>query len=321
MILTSTEDLKDYVAVGAHLDFGAFKPYIGKAINQFTYKYLGNLHEYLDQEATGANAEIKNQARGMLREALANFGLFLYFPVGLVTIDATGISVEQSDRRKSADNFQVNDIRRDLIQSGHHAMDRLLEHLEANADIFPAWKQNYLPVSQELLVSNTGIFDKWFNIFGSRQTYLALLPYIRKVEDKFIKTFLCAPLIVELKDGTATDENHLEVKEYLQKAIVAFTVSKVCTEGLFLLDASGLRIKFDTLPHESHRIPDYGLPADQVMKMAKAQEADGIAYLKFARRIIEENKDDFNQCPVVFINENQSGGGFKPYDTNGILAI
>ncbi|RZJ71081.1 DUF6712 family protein [Flavobacterium sp.] len=321
MILENTADLRKYVAVSNNLIFEDFEPYITKAVNHFTYKYLGDLQMYLGAEATGANADVKNKARGMLREALSNFGLFLYFPVGLVSIDSAGITTQNSEQRKTADNFQVNDIRRDLLQSGHNAMDRLLEYLELNANIFPDWKANYLPINQELLVSSTGIFDKWFNIFGSRQAYLALLPYIRKVEDKFIKTFLCGPLIKALKDGTAAGEYHLEVKEYLQKAIVAFTISKVCTEGLFLLDASGLRIKFDTLPHESQRIPDYGLPADQIARMASIQEADGIAYLKFARKIIEAHAADFDQCPVVFINETSGDSGFNPYDTKAILAI
>lgn len=322
MILDSIADVKKYVSISETLKFADFQPYIKKAVNQFTYKYIGALDVELAEETAEAapNAVLKNEARELLREVLSNFGLLLYLPIAQVQFDGSGMTTAQNDRRKTAEWWQVKDIARDFMTSGHYAMDRLLKHLEANTAIFTDFKTNYSTLNSELIVSSTDIFNKYYNIFESRQTFLALLPSIRQVEDQYISTFLCPEVIALLKTAV-TNNFHKSVKENLQKAIVAFTVSKVCDEGMFLLDATGLKLKYDLLPSETARIGDYGKQADQITRTAAKQFDNGVTYLSLARQTIEAHLSDFNQCEVVFINDKSVGSGFQPYDTLGVLGL
>lgn len=321
MILNTTDDLKKYVSLAQSFVFADFEPYITKAVNAFTKKYLGNLHVYLKDEfpTSDINFEIKNEAREHLRNVIANFGYFIYLPFSAVMADSSGITVVQSDQRKSAEWWQIKDIRRELLRSGHEAMDYLLEILEKNPTFFVDWTTEFGTINKKLLVHNTTTFNEWYHIFNSRQTFLALQPSIRQVEDQYIRTMICPELIEHLKkDVTGVS---LEVKTELQKAIVAFTVAKVANVGLFILDENGLRVNFETLIDGRKESVSYGKTADQTSKLVEEQSNNGSQYLAVARDLIEANLITFNQCDSPLKKPTSSGTGYTPYDTLGVLSL
>jgi PhoPQ-activated pathogenicity-related protein len=136
MILEITSDLKKYVTVAQSFEFEDFEPYIQKAINAYIHKYVGNLHELLKDEPTGENAIIKNEAREHLRSAIANFGMYIFLPYLQVQLDSSGISVNTSENRKSAEWWQTKDIRRELLRAGHESMDLLLRKDKSQTYIY-----------------------------------------------------------------------------------------------------------------------------------------------------------------------------------------
>ena len=319
MILASTADLKKYIAIANSFVFEDFEPYVTKAVNKFTKRYVGNLHVDLEALQTGTNAVIKNEAREHLRSALANFSWFLYVPLAQLQMDSSGISVATNDNRKSPEWFQIKDLRRELLQSGHESMEELLKILEANPTIFTDYAANYSTINKELIVNNAALFSKYYNINESRQTYLALQPTIRLVEDQYINTFMCPELIAVLKD-TVTG-NLLAVQNAIHKAIVAFTVAKVANLGLFLLDDKGLRIDFENLMDGRRENPSYGKTTDQLQNLATEQINNGTNYLKVAEAIIETNLTEFTQCTYPLLSMNTTTVGYSSYDTKGVFGL
>ncbi len=320
MIISTTSELKNYVSVAQSFVFADFIPYINKAANTFTRRYVGELHTILDVIAPeDANKVIKESAREHLRSAIGNFGYFLFIPLHQLQMDSSGLSVNQTENRKSPDLWQINDLRREVLRSGHESMDLLLEILEKNPSVFTDYATNYSSINNELLVSNATIFSKYYEINNSRQTFLALMPTIRVVQDQYIKTFLCPELITALKGNVSG--NLLLVKEAIQKAMVAFTIAKVSTTGLFILDEKGLRIDFENLNFGRRENPSYGKSVDQLNKLSLEQIANGTQYLNIAKEIIENNLGDFNQCASPLIKSNVSGSGYSSYDTKGVLSL
>lgn len=328
MIITSNEDLKKYVTVGENFQFEVFEPYITKAVNRFTKKYVGNLHVTLETApATDAeNETILTEAREHLKSAIANFGWFIYLPFAPLHLDSSGIHVVQNDNRKQPEWWQIKDLRREILLSGHESMDLLLEVLEANPEVFTDYATNFNTIDSTLLVNNALVFSKYYEINNSRQTYLALKPTLRLVEDQYIKTLLCSELIEALKatpdDATETQIKRLkELKEPIQKAIVNFTVSKIATLGLFILDDKGLRIDTEIFIDGRKQNPDYGKTVDQLEKLTKSLNDNGTNYLNIAKDIITENIDDFNQCENPLIKSTQTGPTFKPYTNGGVVGL
>lgn len=319
MILANNSDLKKYVSIADSFQFTDFEPYIQKAVNAYIHKYVGNLHTILADEPTGDNAEIKKEAREHLRSAIANFGMYIFLPLLQVQMDSSGISVNVSENRKSAEWWQTKDIRRELLRSGHESMDLLLAVLDANPTVFTDYTSNYKQSNNELLVNNATTFSKYYNIFDSRQTYIALMPTIRKVEDQYLHTFLCPELIEALKDNVS--DNLKAVKVALQKAIVAFTVAKISNTGLFIFDERGLRVDFENMSDGRRENPSNGKSVDQLKTLAEEETNNGTQYLKLVAEIIEANPTDFTQCDFPLLKNSKSLPGYEPYNTKGVFGL
>lgn len=316
-ILNDTPDIKNHIAVADSFVFEDFKPYILKAVNKFTRKFVGNLHILLAEPATDEPYDVVlNEARDYLQAALANFGMYMYLPVGSVIIDGSGVASINNDNRTTLAWDQKKDLLRDLLSAGHEAMDLLLACMESNIEAFPSWAASpQFTQNQKLLVNNTATFNEYYTIYESRQTYLALQPAIRQVEDQYLNTFLCPELITFLKKSNPTGAQLL-VKELLQKAIVAFTVAKVVEEGVFVIDASSIKLKFDALPTDKIQLPN----TDWLEKTTKRQNDNGQNYLAMVTKIITDNISQFNQCAVPIIVA-ASDGGYQPYSTQSTLAL
>lgn len=321
MIIGSITDVKNQVSIAQSFQYEDLLPSIKQALNKFTRKYVGYLDVTLAETQTGTNAEIKNEARDYLQNAIVNFALFLYVPIGSVQFDSSGISSTANDNRSAVAYGEKRDLMRYFLDAGHEAMDLLLAFMERNKAVFADWAESeYYTESKELLVSSTGTFGRYYNIFESRQTYLALKPSLRLIEDKYIKTFLCHELIKHLKTETLT-EVQLQVKENLQAAIVAFTIAKVVKEGIFVIDASSIKLRFDSLSTDKTQSPDYGKPADFLTETAKNQTANGENYLKMVKDIITAAAPtEFNQCEFPIIPA-ASNGGYQPYNTQSVLGL
>ena len=241
-------------------------------------------------------------------------------------MDSSGISVAQNENRKSADFWQIKDIRRESLRSGHEAMDMLLEVLEANPAIFTDYADNYSSINNELLVNNATIFSKWYNINNSRQVYLALQPTLRLVEDQYLSTFLCKELITLLKDTPNTTSAELEtvlntIKPELQKAMVLFSVSKVAATGLFELTGEGLRLNFETYLDGRKQSLDYGKATEQVKQLTETLLDSATIYMSQVKEIIIEKLELFEMCENPLKNYTQSSGSYTTYDSNGITGI
>lgn len=327
MILETTADLKKYISVGNSFVFSDFEPYIQKAVNTFTKKYIGNLHITLADAATDTNAAIKNEAREHLRAALTNLGWFMYMPTATVMMDSSGIAVNETDNRKAANFWQIKDIRREVLRAGNESLDLLLEVLEANTDVFTDYATNYSTINNELLVNNAVTFSTWYNINNSRQTYMALQPTIRQAEDQFLNNWLCADFISLLKNipESETEANQAilqSIKEPLQKALVNITVSKVAAIGLFELGSTGLKINFENYLGGRKQSVDYGNTADQIKALSSSLNNNATVYLKQAKQLIEDNMSSFTVCSGnVLLNTNTTSQVNITYDTKGIFGL
>lgn len=298
MIIANTSELQKYIPVNDTFVFETFQSYISKANNSYVKKYVGNLITELADAESGDDESIKNQAREHLRSALANFAFFMYQPFFQLQMDSSGMSTVTNENRKQPEWWQLADVRRDLLRSGHESMDALMEILEQNPDEFVDFTENYSTQYKELLVRNANDFNNCYNIFNSRQTFLALVPTIRQVETQLLKNFITDDFYSDLKETiptdseastTADDELKIQIKKYLQQAIVCFTIARIYNEGLFHFDASGVKLKFDALPNEKVQAIDYGKPAEQLQRAIKAQIENGTQFILLAKELIADN--------------------------------
>lgn len=315
-MIKNTSDLKKHVSVSKNFVFEEFEMYIGKAIRSYIYSYCGNLYSELETiSETDPFKNIKTEAQQLIDCAVANFGYFLFTPFNSVAMDASGMYTPESGNRKAITMLQLNDIRRELLRSGHEAMDALLELLERNADVFENWHNNYSTLYRESVVYNTATFNKYYNIFNSRQTFLALKPSIQQVEDRLLGGTFCPELLEAIK-GEPTGRKK-DLKILLQKAIVSATIAKVYAEGIFEITPAGVKLKFDALPYESIHAVEL---TQQMKNTVTNLTANSNQYLNAAILLVKANPTDFDYCNGNGL-VSQMSVGYKPIITRAILGL
>jgi len=89
------------------------------------------------------------------------------------------------------------------------------------------------------------------------------------------------------------DDVQTSLKRTLQKALVHFTVAKVCEEGLFVITPAGIKIQFDQLPNDKVQ----EVNKDFLNTTARKAEENAGNYLAMAKRLISDNPDFFTDYP------------------------
>ena len=314
MIISTTAILREHLSVNASIDIKRLAPSLKKAERNFLKPLVGvETMKLLESETLN---KIIKEAQNLAQEAVANFAYYLYLPLNAVQISDNGIHVVDNENTRSASDKQFKELQRSFKTSGHEALDALLEILEASPDIFPDWfKSDSYKKHKDLLVNKTAIFNEHYYIFNSRQTFMALQPRLKVVEDQFIAPVIGEKLLLDLKNSQ-TNKNRKKVKTYLQKAIVSFTIMDVVYNGMFVLDAQGIHMKFDVLPYEK-TVTNVNLKVnDFLTHTKKTKQNEGEEYLKIAIDLIKKNIEDFEEYTI-----KETPKHIKLADTNSIVGL
>ena len=296
MIIKDTATLRKYLSVNGSVEHPNIAPYLRKAERNFLKPLIGTAQLAVFEAET--TDPIIKEAQELAQEAVANFGYYIYLPIGAVQISDNGIHVVDNENTKTASDKQFKELQRSFKKSGHEALDELLEFMEQSADKFTAWfeSENYT-VYKELLVNKTSTFNTYYHIFNSRQTFIAMRPTIKVVEDQFINPVIGTNLLAALKTNQTVAERK-EVKKLLQQSIVAFTIMKTVDNGMFILDAKGMHMRFDVLPYEK-TVTNINLKInDFLVHTKRSKQIEGEEYLKLALKIIEDNSDKFSEYTI-----------------------
>lgn len=293
MIVKDTATLRNFISVNGSVTHENVKPYLAKAERKFLKPMIGK--DQLAAFDTEQTDDIIKEAQELAQEVVSNYGYYLYLPIGAVQITDAGIMVADSENARPASDKQFKELQRSFLKSAHEALDELLSFMELSADKFPEWfSSDSKTVYDELLVNKTSIFNEHYYIFESHQTFIALKPTLKTVEDQFIVPSIGSSLLEALKNNQ-TDEIRKSAKKLIQKAIVSFTVMKTVYNGMFILDAKGMHMRFDVLPYEK-TVTNINLKVNDFLVHTKStKETEGEEYLKLAIDLIEANPDSFTE--------------------------
>lgn len=286
-LLKSIDDIKKYVSVNKNIKWASIEPYVKQADRKYIKNLVGT-SIYNDYATTVPTDETELEVFELLCEASANLAWFLYMPLANVQVTDSGISVTSGTDYKSAEWWQIRDLRRSLLDAGLMALDTSLEIMEANTDTFINWTitESYT-VFNELFVRKTNTFHRWFGIAKSRQTFLALRHYMLETQHQYFTPVLDVATISTIKTGAETVQK--QVLEFLQASQVNYTVAKAVESGSFLLTASGMYQQMDDLPGYKQN----PLSETQITKLKAERLTAGEEYFKKAISLIQKNTSLF----------------------------
>jgi hypothetical protein len=129
-IIRNGADLAKYVEINANSKFQFFSPSVRTAERRFLVPVLGNkLYDKLAQALAGSDplsADLQAVA-DLAQEAVANLALSMAVTRLAVTMDENGARRNESEKVKSAFQYQEINLRESYIRAGYDALDDLLQ--------------------------------------------------------------------------------------------------------------------------------------------------------------------------------------------------
>jgi hypothetical protein len=262
------------------------RPVLGPAL----YNELSALS---DAELATALADPADVTGGLLRlvqEAVANLATLDYLVVNQVQISDIGIRLQVD---KTAFQWQINDLKAYFRRKGYNALEEVLGYLEEHVDDFPAWASSLAAVqSRELFIATAAEFTRHYDIAGSRLTYVALLPTLRKAERFTLEARLGEEYFDELKlqlaTSTLTTENAVLLNRFLRPALAHLVVAKAIPEVGLSFNGAALELNVYRFDDANQKEADASLDSLITQKVAQAA-ADAQVYLTKMRNYLNAN--------------------------------
>ena len=195
-LIKTIDQVKAFSAIiNASTSIDILKPYLSDSEVLFLRPALGR--EFLtDIESNLESGDEKMiQALNLTRKPLVLYGLYLAIDEIGVSLSGQGVQVASSPTNTPAPQFKVMNSKQNLMSRANAALDDLLEFLELNKSTFPLFKA----ADNDLFIRNAAEFSKYVDIRGSRRVFLAMVPIIRSIESKYIKSILSDGLFATLK--------------------------------------------------------------------------------------------------------------------------
>lgn len=300
-LINTIEDLKRHIIVSATFDFAKVLPFAKRVERKIILGLIGQ-EQYDTIIVHTFNAESNtpiNQVKELLEEAVANYALFLAMPTINILITNSGTKTSTTTNSENADWKDKRDLNRSLLKTYNEALDDAFQLMEENVTDFPEWQASkYYTIFKDLIVQHTAQFNDHFSIQKNRQTFLALKPYMREVEDQYLKAMLGKETLILLKTKS-TNAVVNEALEIAQKAVVAFTVAKAAITGTFTFTDSSFTVASDQLPWEKQS----ELSKEDRKDLKKDRLNSGEEYLKSLKKLILENKTVF----TAYVDNSEKG--------------
>lgn len=300
MIVRDQTTVKKYVSVNASVTYETLEPFIRQVERKYIKPLIGKAQYAIFDTDTEPSEALVKEAWELAQETICYFAFYEALPDLSVQITEAGIFTASSDETQIASDKHIKELQRSKKRLAHETLDEMLKVMESDTSKFAAWTADASYTSHKsLLVNSTAIFNKYYNIFDSRQTFVALKPELITVEKQYIEAPVQADLLEALKTISATNTNRTKAKTLLQQAIVAFTIAKVMSNGMFVLDAQGIHVRFDVLPYEKVNTNVNLKINDFLVHTRKNKIAEAEQYLKQAVELIKANPTDFAEYVPV----------------------
>jgi hypothetical protein len=290
-LINDIADLKRHIIVSATFDFAKVLPFAKRAERKITLDLIGQeqYNSFVDYTQDPQSTAPINQVKELLEEAVANYALFLAMPTINVLVTNSGTKTSENKEASNADWKDKRDLNRSLLKTYNEALDDAFQLMEENVSDFPEWRDSkYYTIFKDLIVQHTAQFNNHFSIQKNRQTFCALKPYMREVEDQYLKAMLGEATLSLLK-AKPTNAVLSQAQDNAQKAIVAFTVAKAAITGTFTFTDSSFTVASDQMPWEKQS----ELSKEDRNDLKKDRQKSGEEYLKELKRVIVANPTDF----------------------------
>ena len=255
-LLSTIEELKQYIAIDGNTNMATLQPYVEEAESLYLRDLLGEAFMAQLQAAYNAvNGDVAAIADAntkalfpYLQRTLSYYTLLLALPHLISHVGEMGVRIDRNDNSDAAPRWKEEKLQFHYLKNGDIHADKLLAFLEekATALVYGIWFGSEQNTKRNgLLVNGTTVASRYINITNSRRVYLSLRPRVVEIETRYVPKLIGKPqydeLITQLKAGTLTTINEALITK-LQPIIskralymaLPFMRVQVLDNGIFL---------------------------------------------------------------------------------------
>jgi hypothetical protein len=283
-LINTIEEIRAYVSVNVSNSIEIIMPDIISA-EKYIKAALGiDQYNNLNDAYNATNPNLTNDQQLLLEKvqpALANLAYATFITIGQLDISDAGFRIIVGESHKTAFKWQIDDVKQYFLDKGFEAIDELLTFLEGNKTAYPLWtSSDAYSLTREHFINSAAVFTKLYPIKGSRRTFLALLPILKKVEELTIEPAISTPLYEELKAQILTNAvtvDNQKLLRLLQPAVAHLAIARAIPElGLELGEDAVFVREYISTEGKNQKRPSENLLS---LKIGQA-EKDGLTYLK-----------------------------------------
>jgi len=207
MIVTTIDEVKEFISVTSENEFSLIKPFIKRA-EKYVIRVIGQpvYDDALDHYESMAVDETLDDLVENIQAPVILYAYYLYSPQANVIVTDSGVQVAWSDNFRPAQEWQYDKMESSIRDTAHEHVDDLLEFLDDNEDDIASWKNSDAQkFARSLLINNAIQFSQVYDINNSRRMFLELISLINESEIIHVLPIVGQTKFDELKSQIETD--------------------------------------------------------------------------------------------------------------------
>jgi hypothetical protein len=293
MLFATTEELKESLGtLHRNLSFETLLSFVEQAEAKHLVPVFGTeLLEAVSAEKSGLGpVYLAMQKR--LRACLVHYVVLDAAPFLAVSLGELGMVEHSAGSATPARQWVYNNFEDAAANSGDQLLDVALVYAEFKAEFLPEWSgSEACRSSREQLIRNAHELSKYLSIGNSRRAYLALLPFMQRVEELELRPLLgderLDALHLALQAGNLSAEEK-KLLDLVRPALAHRTMATALPELAVSITGSGIRVLADNDGIRERKA------ASATTLSALAAKADGVAtqYLERLNRYIDAQQPE-----------------------------
>ena len=244
MLITSTEQLREYVNVNTSLQFSDVEKYLRRVERDIIRKAIGTAqlaafeaYGQASGSGSGSSASVLDEAYDLIMFSSANLAMFLWMKTGGIQLSTSGIHRFESDSergggKKSAFQYQEIMAREEFKSAGFNYLDSALALMDQNLASFSAFAGSAeFSQYRGSIIYTVSQMDSAYSIGGSYLVFSRLKPLFGATEDFEIAQAVGETLMDKLRAEVLKTENFDTKLQALlpkvRKAIAHFAIAEL----------------------------------------------------------------------------------------------
>jgi len=310
-IITTINEVKQYVEVARSLKFETIKPSITTVERRFIKKHLSDaLYTRLCDAYSVADNKVEDMPEVLIplatlsQSAVSNIATSLLLSRLSISVSESGVGRLETESLKTAFQYQEVNAKESYKSAGYDALEDILAYLEENKTEFSEWASSpsYIDFSKYFIQSSVQ-FSELYNIQQSRLTFMAVRYIMKRIEDFMVQDItgknLFKILKTQLKQDSLTEANKILLDDYICPGVALITIGKGVWERALDISDNGVTVSMRG-GSENNELRQTA-PLNKQQKMADQLITDGSEYLSRLGTFLSENLDDYPdyEAPTV----------------------